>query len=138
MTIAKHGWKVWLIVGVVAGAALVALGFAALAWQIGSSVRATGDAAVQEYGGDRVDALIALAGSSAQGYGSRNRAVWALGQLGDARALPFLEKEYTGEPCDHGRMLCQRELQKAIRLCRGGTNATAVVWRHAFILDRGR
>ena len=136
MTMAKRGWKVWLLVGVVAGAALAILGFVSLAWQIGSDVRATGDAAVQEYGGDRVDALIALAGSPTQGLSSRNRAVWALGQLGDRRALPFLEKEYTGEPCDHGRMLCQYELQKAIRLCRGGTNAPAVVWRNLLFLGR--
>jgi hypothetical protein len=63
--------------------------------------------------------------------------VWALGHLGDARALPVLESHYTGGPCDHSRLLCQRELEKAIRLSRGGLNLPALVWRHGSNADEG-
>jgi hypothetical protein len=59
----------------------------------------------------------------------RNRAVCALGQIGDRRALPVLQKHYSGKPCDHGSALCQRELGKAIELVEGGVNATALVWK---------
>jgi len=65
-------------------------------------------------------------------YRQRNMAVWALGQLGDKQALPFLEKYYTGvipdrEPYDQG--ISQYELKKAIKLLRNGFNATAFLWR---------
>jgi len=65
----------------------------------------------------------------------RNHAIWALGQLGDKRALPSLEKLYTGEPCDHSKYVCQYELKKAIKLCRGGLNITAWTWRR-FVLSK--
>lgn len=31
------------------------------------------------------------------GYREKNKAIWALGQIGDRRAVPLLEKLYTGE-----------------------------------------
>jgi len=46
----------------------------------------------------------------------RNTAVWALGQIGDKKALEVLKKSYTGEPCDHTKYLCQHELEKATGL----------------------
>ena len=115
------------------GAALtvvVLLGaFVGIAVTIGSGVRDASAAAVAEYGGDRVDALIAVVESPAQSLTERNRAVWALGQLGEARALPVLERHFTGGPCDHTRLICQHELEKAIRLCRGSKNVSAFIWR---------
>ena len=81
--------------------------------------------ATQLYPGDRIEALIAYVNSEDHSLSQRNRAVWALGQIGDKRALPTLEKSYTGGPCDHDSRLCQRELQKAIKLCEGSFNATA-------------
>lgn len=71
--------------------------------------------------GDDVEALIRYVQSEQHSLGERNRAVWALGQLRDPRALPVLEAAFTGEPCDHARFLCQRELEKAIELCHGET-----------------
>jgi hypothetical protein len=50
----------------------------------------------------------------------RNLAIWALGRLGDRSALPALRTAYTGELCRHDTILCQYELEKAIRRC-GGT-----------------
>jgi hypothetical protein len=116
-----------------AGAALVVvvlLGtFIAVGVSIGSGVRGASAAAVDEYGGDRVDALMAVVDSPRHSLTERNRAVWALGQLGDARTLPTLERYRTGEPCDHARFICQHELAKAIRACHGSTSVSAFLWR---------
>jgi HEAT repeat protein len=96
---------------------------------IGSGVHAIGDAAVLAHPGDRIPALLAYVESPKHTLRERNRAVWALGQLADARALPVLEKYLTGGDCEHGRLLCQHELRKAIRLCHGGTNISTRFWR---------
>ena len=126
---ATRRWRRWSYRGLLGVAVLGTLAFLAVSWQIGSDVHAAGTMAVREYGGDRVRALIAYADSPSHSLRDRNRAVWALGHIGDPRALPFLEEQYTGKACDHDRMLCQRELAKAIRLCRGGVNLPALVWR---------
>jgi hypothetical protein len=127
---ATRRWRRWVYRGLLGVAVLGPLAFLTISWQIGSDVHAAGAMAVREYGGDRISALIAYADSPSHRLRDRNRAVWALGHIGDPRALPFLEKHYTGKPCDHDRMLCQRELGTAIRLCRGGVNLPALVWRH--------
>lgn len=114
---------------VVSGLILIAVLFAGTAWLIGSGVHAATEAAVRDQPGDRVSALMAYVESPKHPLRTRNRAVWALGQLGDARALPVLEKQLAGEECDHDHRLCQHELRKAIRLCRGATNLSAWLWR---------
>jgi len=53
--------------------------------------------------------------------------------LGDSRALPTLQKYYTGnipnrEPLDG--VISQYELKKAINLTSGGVNLTAIFWRY--------
>lgn len=110
-------WIVWII-----GSAVVLLAVLAAAawWSIRSGVEHASQAAVQEYPGDRVLALITYAESDRHSFADRNRAVWALGRLRDARALPALERQYVGEPCNHAQMLCQYELKKAINLIRKG------------------
>ncbi len=65
------------------------------------------------HGGDRVEALMAFAASEEHPLQARNRAVWALGRLGDARARPLLDALYTGAECDHARFVCQYEIEKA-------------------------
>ncbi|MGI5828529.1 MAG: HEAT repeat domain-containing protein [Patescibacteria group bacterium] len=85
-----------------------------------------------QYGGDCVEALIAQLDDEHQGFRARNHAIWALGQMGDSRALPVLEKYYTGnipdrEPLDE--TISQYELKKAINLASGGTNITTWLWR---------
>jgi hypothetical protein len=111
------------------GLVLVAALLAGSAWLIGSSVHAASEAALLGQPGDPVLALMSYVESPAHTLRERNRAVWALGQLGDARALPVLEKYVTSRDCEHDRLLCQYELRKAIRLCHGATNITAFVWR---------
>jgi hypothetical protein len=92
---------------------------------IRSGVKKISAEATQQYPGDRVEALISYVKSENHSLRQRNLAVWALGQIGDKRALPVLNQFYTGGPCDHNHYLCQGELQKAIKLCEGRFNATA-------------
>jgi len=126
---AKRAWKQWVLAGVAATATGILVLFLAVSWLIGSSVHKMCRDATGEYGGDRVSALMKYADSPAHSLRDRNRAVWALGNLGDSRAVPWLKKRYTGQPCDHDHMLCQKELKQAIHLCQGGVNLPALVWR---------
>ena len=109
----------------------VATTFVVISSRIGAEVRAASDMARQQHAGDPVEALLRFVADTNHSPGDRNRAVWALGQLGDRRALPVLQKYYSGEPCDHRSALCQHELRKAIKLAAGGVNVTAMVWRHS-------
>ena len=47
------------------------------------------------------------------------------------RSLPVLEAVYTGEPCDHEEVLCQYELEKAIKRCGGTPTPPRKTKRHA-------
>jgi hypothetical protein len=67
-----------------------------------------------------IAAPIEYMNSQEHSFPERNSAVWALGRLRAADALPAFEAVYTGEKCDHENMLCQYEPAKAIRRC-GGT-----------------
>lgn len=126
-----NGHRFIVFVSRAAVIALVVIGALLLSttWLIRSGVHATSEAALLEQPGDRVPALMAYIESPTHTLRERNRAVWALGQLGDARALPVLEKHFTGRACEHDLVLCQHELRKAIRLCRGATNISAFIWR---------
>jgi hypothetical protein len=110
----RHWWPL-LVLGAAAG---LVVAFIATAWWIQGSAMEVGDAAAREFRGDRVEALMAYVESDRHTLAERNRAVWALGQLRDRRALPVLERHRTGRPCDHARFLCQQEVEKAIALCR--------------------
>lgn len=73
--------------------------------------------------GGCVQPLTKLLEDKNKGYRARNSAIWALGQIADMRALPILEKYYTGvipsrEPLD--KTISQYELRKAIKWCRQG------------------
>ena len=96
---------------------------------IGSGVRRFSQIAQERFPGDRVQALAAVVECESCELSDRNHAVWALGQLADPRALPVLEKYYTGEKCDHLHKICQYELKKALRLARSGYNSEAYLWR---------
>lgn len=100
---------------------------------IGSEVKTQCQNAKREYVGDCTEALVQLLQDESQGYRARNDAIWALGQLGDRRALPVLESYYTGnippqESLD--QTISQYELRKAVNLTSGGLNMIAVFWRY--------
>ena len=85
-----------------------------------------------QYGGDCVEALVAQLDDEHQGFRARNHAIWALGQLGDSRALPVLKNYYTGNIPEREPLngtISQYELRKAVNLTSGGTNITAFIWR---------
>ena len=95
-------------------------GFGFVIWQIQSSLdewRGTAQAAHPD-AGDDVDALIAYVQSDLHTLRERNYAVWTLGRIRDGRALPILEGYLSGEKCEHDSKLCQKELKKAIELCK--------------------
>jgi hypothetical protein len=83
-------------------------------------LKKTCEMATRKYPGDKVEALMMSVETGEYGYNAHrykmnNHIFWALGQLGDKRALPFLRSLLTGEPCDHETNLCQVEIQEAIQ-----------------------
>ena len=112
----KHAVFVGVVLGVMVGGAV-----GAALYQIDQSTDeyAAMAQAAHPHAGDDVAALMAYVEDASHSLAERNHAVWALGRLGDARALPILEKQYTGGDCDHSAELCQRELGKAIGRCGG-------------------
>ncbi|MCU0639955.1 MAG: hypothetical protein MUF59_08810 [Candidatus Krumholzibacteria bacterium] len=110
--------------------AFLVIAFLAICFIIGHGVNSISEKALRDHPGDKVAALMALVESEQHTYHDRNHAVWALGQLGDPRALPLLRKYYTGGESDENTSLSQYELEKAIALCEGETNIGAFIWRH--------
>ena len=77
------------------------------------------------YGGDPVSALIAQLEDETASYEDRNNAIWALGQIGDKRALPVLYRLRTGEKqkitYDSTAYIVQYSVKKAIKQINGFT-----------------
>jgi hypothetical protein len=94
-------------------------GFVGVVWWVQGTAREVAVRATEVFPGDEVEALVVLVQSEDRSFADRNRAVWALGQLGDERALPMLKRFYTDRACDHSKFLCQKELRKAIDRCSG-------------------
>ena len=105
--------------GLIVVCVIIAILFAISMYQIFSSVRGVCRAATARYPGDNVEALIALVDSEDASFRERNQAIWALGQLGDDRALPLLRKLDTAEvqpkPYDADAYIVQYSVEKAIR-----------------------
>lgn len=81
--------------------------------------------AQSEYPGEAVEALCSLVDSEAYGFEDKNSAVWALGQLADPEALPFLEQlnaRTAGDtvPIDRSFGLSKYEIERAIKWCKKG------------------
>ena len=97
------------IIGVIAVAALALEGYIVYtAYDVSRT-------ATHHFPGDRVEALLQQVECASCSMKERQSAVWALGQIGDARALPVLRAQVTGRACNHEKELCQYELSKAIR-----------------------
>lgn len=100
---------------------------------IGSDVRKYCRDAKKVYEGDCVTVLSEMVDDKSMPPIYRNNAIWALGQLGDPKALTYLNKYYTGiipEKEDPNKVLSQYEMSKAMKLMQGGINLPALVWRH--------
>jgi len=72
-----------------------------------------------EHTGDAVDALISYIKSDYPTVKEKNSAIWALGQISDDKALPFLEEIYTSEDNKYQK-LSKYEMEKAIKWCKKG------------------
>jgi len=121
----KHWRKI-----TVAAIGLPIVGFLGLCLVIGLGVNGAVSNAQARFDGDPVSALISVAIDEQASISERNRAIWALGQLGSPEALPVLQGMVTEESCDHDRLICQKEVASAINGCSGSTNVGAVIWRH--------
>ena len=98
---------------------------------IGSGVDEQCKMAKEKYKGDCVEVLSQTLDDENNSFETRNREIWALGQLGDPRAFVVLEQYKTDqesqrEPLDE--MISQYELNKAINLVRGDFNITRIFW----------
>ena len=93
-------------------------------FMIYSGVKASCTAAVRQYQTNCVDSLIKLIQSENYSFREKNRAIWALGQLADNKALPFLYQLDKALPdqikCNHDQYLCRYEVKKAIKWCNQG------------------
>ncbi len=122
---------IWYLIGIV----VVVLVFVLLvvSAQIGYGVQQRCKAAQAQYNGDCVEALMNQVADETKTSG-KNDAIWALGQLGDRRALSFLQQYDTGETLPERESweegISQYELRKAIRLLETGWNVPAIFWRH--------
>jgi hypothetical protein len=131
-------WRRLIIYSFLIGAGVMFLGLVITCTWIGYGVKENCQEAQEQYEGDCVEALVQLVEDESNPYGERNSAVWSLGQLGDPRALPALERLYTGEIPDRepwDDTLSQYELKKALKLLRGGFNISAIVWRNSLMLE---
>jgi len=90
--------------------------------------------AAGEFEGDYVEALIGYVESPNHSFKEKNRAVWAQGEIGDKRVLSVLEGLYTGDgcdkPCNPDKHICQYQLDKAIRFCKGTNLVAAPLQRY--------
>jgi hypothetical protein len=114
--------KNFIFLGALAFGVLILLFVVGSIW-IRFTVRSSCQSAKREYGGDCVEALITQLEDEKRNFKSRNDAVWALGQLADKKALPILEKYFTGNiPSQESpyKVLSQYELRKAVKWCREG------------------
>jgi len=112
---ASSSRRKWVLILSVLFLAFVVGGYTALFASIHAGVTDTSRLAMTQYPGNRVEALCALVDCESCSLSDRNHAVWALGQLRDRRALPILEKYFTGQECNHSLYLCQYELRKAVK-----------------------
>ena len=117
----KPTWQAirpFVIVGTILGCILTGLLLAKIS-EIRPKSAALRAEAIERYGGDEVSALARFVDDPSISLKRRNYAIGMLANLGDVRALPVLEKHYTGADCQHGYFLCQYELKKAVTRCRG-------------------
>jgi len=128
----KQNYAGILIAGFV-GAAVLA--FAGMTFShLHSSVKSICLTAKNEYRKDCVSSLIETVKSEKYLFRERNKAIWALGQIADQKALPFLNELHRSLPeqkVDSDRGLSKYEVEKAIKWCSGEkTNITSWMYRN--------
>jgi hypothetical protein len=90
MSVSRSGWSFlrrWWPVLAAAVVTVAVAGVVGLGLFIQSAAHDQARAARRQFPGDEVEALLALVQSERHALSARNKAVWALGQLRDSRAL---------------------------------------------------
>ncbi len=132
---ATSRWRRTLLKGTLLVSLIFVIGVLVFSFGIELAVKQLCAEATRAHPGDTVEALTALVktdryGYNAQLYRLNNRVIWALGQLGDRSALPFLRNLATGRSCDHETNICQGEVSTAIQKLEGHEfNLPAFLWR---------
>lgn len=125
-------WKKIVFQTSLAGFVLLVLVMMIIIHSISADVRSMCGKAQEEFQGDCVEALVAYVESDHHSFGEKHDAIWALGEIGDPRCIPALQKLYTGEPCTkpcrYDLYICQYQLEKSIQRCQG-LNVMRYVWR---------
>jgi len=122
-----HFWglKSWFLLAGLIGVAVGIYAIPWMFWQLQIPVKERCSDAQEEFSGDCVETLVGVIQSDHHSYLEKNRAIWALGQLADERALPALRGLQSGVPCQRPCRrefhLCQYEIEKAIKWCEKGT-----------------
>jgi hypothetical protein len=116
-----------IFLGIIAG--LLLSGILSIEGLIGVGILRVSHKAMDQFPGDRIEALISLVDCGTCNLLDRNSAVWAVGQLRDKRALPTLYKYRTGQPCNHMTSICQYEIAKAVKWTEGNAYMLPQVWR---------
>ena len=104
-----------ILIGLVAFIILFAISLS----MIFSGVKSICEIASNKFENDNVEALISLIESDEFSFKQKNKAIWALGQIGDRKALPLLRKLDTDEiqkkPLNSNKYIVQYSVEKAIR-----------------------
>jgi hypothetical protein len=107
--------------------------YALSCFSIFSSVKSICSQAKEKFNGDCVEALTALIESEEFSFKEKNKAIYALGQIGDKRALPLLERLNTGKvqekPYDPSKCIVQYSVKKAIKQIKGEFSLTRWMYR---------
>lgn len=129
--------KRWLLLAGLIGVAVIIYAIPWMFWQLQIPVKTNCAEAQEEFGGDCVEAILAVLQSDHHSYLEKNRAIWTLGQLADERALPTLRELRNGAPCQRpcrrDSHICQFEIEKAINWCEKGTLFSG--WMRASVLQ---
>ena len=130
---ARSQWERVLIFGPIILIIAAASIYAISCFSIFSGVKSICLEAKKEFKKDSVEALMALIESDKFGFREKNKAIWALGQIGDKRALLLLEKLNTGEvqkaPYNPDKYIVQYSVKKAIKQCKGEFSLTRWMYR---------
>jgi hypothetical protein len=96
-------------------------------YKVESQVQETCKMAVSVYPGDNIQALINVIKNENTCTRDKSKALWALGQLGDKKALPYLIENFNGiEETD----ICIYEAQFAIEKIKNESfNLPGFLWR---------
>ena len=107
--------------------------FAIALRMIYSGVESICEISSNKFESDNVEALISLIESDEFSFKQKNKAIWALGQIGDRRALPLLRKLDTDEiqkkPHDSDKYIVQYSVEKAIKQINSNFIVTRWIYR---------